>query len=80
MEFKRYKVKKDLVIVGAGMPGICAAIQAARLGLTVALINNRGYLGGNSSAEIGVSVDGADGCQEFNCYSREAGIVDELRL
>lgn len=80
MEFKRYKVKKDLIIVGAGMPGICAAIQAARLGLTVALINNRGYLGGNSSAEIGVSVDGADGCHEFNCYSREAGIVDELRL
>jgi len=38
MEFKRYTVKKDLVISGAGIPGICAAIQAARLGLTVALI------------------------------------------
>ncbi|HHY81308.1 MAG TPA: FAD-dependent oxidoreductase [Clostridiales bacterium] len=80
MEFKHYRIDKDLIIIGAGVPGICAAIQAARLGLSVALINNRGYLGGNSSAEIGVSVDGADGAQEFNHYSREAGIVDELRI
>ncbi|AEE95926.1 FAD-dependent oxidoreductase [Mahella australiensis] len=80
MEFERYDVTKDLVIIGAGMPGICAAIQAARLGLTVALINNRGYVGGNASAEIDVSVDGADGAQEFNLYAREGGILEEIRL
>ncbi len=80
MEFRQYRVEKDLIVIGAGMPGICAAIQAARLGLSVALINNRGYLGGNASAEIGVSVDGADGMQEFNLWARETGIIDELRL
>ncbi|MCK9478573.1 MAG: FAD-dependent oxidoreductase [Firmicutes bacterium] len=80
MEFKSYDIEKDLVIVGGGMPGICAAIQAARLGLTVALINNRGYLGGNASAEIFVTVNGATGSQEFNLFARESGIVEEILL
>jgi len=31
----------DLVVAGAGAAGICAAVSAARLGLKVALINNR---------------------------------------
>ena len=48
---KKIQVRKDLVIVGAGIPGIVHAIQAARMGVTVALVHNRGYLGGNSSAE-----------------------------
>ena len=80
MEFKRYKIIKDLIVVGGGLPGICAAIQAARHGLSVALINNRGYLGGNSGAEAYVSVSGATGTQEFNFYARESGIVEELML
>ncbi|EES72368.1 hypothetical protein POTG_02976 [Paenibacillus sp. oral taxon 786 str. D14] len=80
MEFKRIKVNNDLTVVGGGMPGICAAIQAARLGLKVALINNRGYLGGNASPECRVNIAGADGAQEFNFYARESGIMEELRL
>lgn len=80
MKFESKRISKDLIVVGAGMPGICAAIQAARLGLKVALINDRGYLGGNSSAEIRVSVDGADGCQDLNLYARESGIIEEIRL
>lgn len=80
MEFEKRTVQKDLVVIGGGMPGLCAAIQAARLGLSVALVNDRGYLGGNASAEIRVSVDGADGCQEFNLFSRETGVLEEVRL
>lgn len=80
MEFERKTISKDLIVVGAGMPGICAAIQAARLGITVALINDRGYLGGNSSAEIRVSIDGADGGQDLNFFARESGIIEEIRL
>lgn len=80
MEFKSYEVVKDLIVVGGGMPGICAAVQAARHGLTVALINNRGYLGGNASAEAFVSVSGATGTQEFNFYARESGILEEIML
>lgn len=80
MRFEESDVHKDLVIVGAGMPGLVAAIQAARLGLTIALISDRGYLGGNASAEIRVPVSGADGEQELNFYSREGGILEEIRL
>jgi len=48
----------DLVVAGGGVAGICCAIQAARLGLKVALINNRPVLGGASSSEIRISTDG----------------------
>ncbi|MHC5057768.1 MAG: ADP-ribosylglycohydrolase family protein, partial [Planctomycetota bacterium] len=44
----------DLVVVGGGISGCCAALQAARLGLTVALIHDRPWLGGNASREVRV--------------------------
>ncbi|MCG8307206.1 MAG: FAD-dependent oxidoreductase [Cytophagales bacterium] len=44
----------DLVVVGGGMAGTCAAISAARLGVQVALIQNRPVLGGNNSSEVRV--------------------------
>lgn len=46
--------KYDYVVVGGGMGGICAAISAARLGVKVALIQNRPVLGGNNSSEVRV--------------------------
>lgn len=42
----------DLVVVGGGVAGICTSVTAARLGLKVALIQNRPVLGGNNSSEI----------------------------
>lgn len=48
----------DLVIAGGGVAGTCAAIQAARLGLKVALIQNRPVLGGNNSSEIRLPMSG----------------------
>jgi hypothetical protein len=48
----------DLVVVGGGMAGCCSAVSAARLGLSVALIQNRHVLGGNSSSEIRVWING----------------------
>jgi hypothetical protein len=44
----------DLVVVGGGVAGTCAAVSAARLGLKVALIQDRPVLGGNNSSEIRV--------------------------
>ena len=44
----------DLVVVGGGYGGMGSAISAARMGLKVALIQNRGVLGGNGSSEIRV--------------------------
>lgn len=48
----------DLVVVGGGTAGTCAAITAARLGLTVALVQDRPVLGGNSSSEVRVWPEG----------------------
>lgn len=48
----------DLVVVGAGVAGISAAVSAARLGCKVALINDRPVLGGNNSSEIRVHLGG----------------------
>lgn len=48
----------DLVVVGGGMSGICAAIAAARFGIKVALIQDRYLLGGNNSSEVRVGLGG----------------------
>ena len=44
----------DLVVVGGGYGGMGSAISAARMGLKVALIQNRPVLGGNGSSEVRV--------------------------
>ena len=48
----------DIVFVGGGYSGTCGAISAARMGLKVALIQNRGVLGGNGSSEVRVWAKG----------------------
>lgn len=48
----------DLVVAGGGMAGCTTAITAARMGLKVALIQDRPVLGGNSSSEVRVSPAG----------------------
>ena len=50
--------KFDLVVVGGGIAGTSAAVSAARLGLSVALIQDRPVLGGNSSSEVRVWPEG----------------------
>ena len=44
----------DLVVVGGGYAGMASAISAARMGCKVALVQDRGVLGGNGSSEIRV--------------------------
>lgn len=75
---ERIHIHKDLIVAGAGVSGICCAVQAARLGLQVGLIEASGYLGGNAGPEVRVNVNGADGTSEFNLYSRTGGILDEI--
>ena len=69
----------DIVVVGGGMAGICAAIAAARHGARTALIHNRPMLGGNASSEVRMHICGADvhGKRE---NARETGIIEELLL
>jgi hypothetical protein len=65
----------DLVVVGGGTAGVPAAISAARLGLKVALIQNRPVLGGNSSSEVRV---GYTGRGLFEPYPRVGLLTQEL--
>ncbi|GAL02094.1 hypothetical protein JCM19237_4987 [Photobacterium aphoticum] len=50
----------DVVVVGGGISGVCAALAAARHGAKVALIQNRPVLGGNASSEVRMHICGAD--------------------
>ena len=48
----------DLVVIGGGVAGICAALSAMRSGVSVALINDREILGGCNSSEVRVCMGG----------------------
>lgn len=52
------KAEYDMVVVGGGIAGMCAAMSAARGGMKVALVNDRPVLGGNNSAEVRVHLGG----------------------
>ncbi len=64
----------DLVVVGAGPGGLGAALAAARNGLRVALVHDRPVLGGNSSCEMQVTLNGA------GRKGRESGLVCEAKM
>ena len=65
----------DLVVVGGGMAGICAAVSAARLGCKVALVQDRPVLGGNNSSEVRVGLSGLIFQQP---YPKLGNLVDEI--
>lgn len=65
----------DLVVVGGGVAGTSAAITAARLGLRVALIQDRPVLGGNGSSEVRVWPEGHTNQEP---YPRVGDVVAEL--
>ena len=46
----RVKARYDVLVAGGGPAGICAAVSAARLGASVALVERYGVLGGNLTA------------------------------
>ncbi len=74
-ETRRY----DIVVVGGGISGVCAALAAARHGAKVALIQNRSVLGGNASSEVRMHICGAD-YHASKQNARETGIIEEILL
>ena len=69
----------DIVVVGGGIGGVCAAIAAARHGAKTALVQNRPVLGGNASSEIRVNIEGA-AVHASRKDAREGGILEEILL
>lgn len=65
----------DLVVVGGGIAGTSAAITAARLGVRVALVQDRPVLGGNGSSEVRVWPEGETNLPP---YPRVGDVVSEL--
>ncbi|MFM8891068.1 MAG: FAD-dependent oxidoreductase [Planctomycetia bacterium] len=65
----------DLVVVGGGYAGMASAIAAARMGLSVALVQDRPVLGGNGSSEVRVW---AMGLIRRGKYPRIGEIVEEF--
>ncbi len=65
----------DFVVTGGGIAGTCAALSAARLGLKVALVQDRPVLGGNNSSEVRVWLQGA---RNKAPWSRVGDVVAEL--
>ncbi len=74
-EGPEYAGKFDLVVVGGGMAGTCTALSAARLGLRVAMIQDRPVLGGNNSSDVRVHLNGGINLPP---YPRLGDVVKEL--
>ena len=67
----------DVVVVGGGVAGCTSAISSARLGLKVALIQDRPVLGGNSSSEVQVWIMGKTRQKPYPVLGE---IVDEINV
>ncbi len=72
---KTIEMQTDVLVIGGGLPGVCAAIAAAREGVRVVLLERSATLGGNCGPEIGVHP--SDG-HRLHPYLAATGIVGEI--
>ena len=78
---KTVTLMADLVVIGGGLSGVCAAITAARSGLKVTLLQDRPVLGGNASSEVRLwSLGATSHMGNNNRWSREGGLINEILL
>ncbi len=69
----------DVIVVGGGVNGLCAALASARHGAKTALVQDRPVLGGNGSSEVRMHICGASNNMRKD-NAEETGIVRELLL
>jgi hypothetical protein len=78
-QLKSIRLSTDLVVVGGGLAGVCAAITAAREDIKVVLVQDRPVLGGNASSEVRLWALGATSHMgNNNRWAREGGVIDEI--
>jgi hypothetical protein len=65
----------DVVVIGGGMAGLCAAIASARNGARTALVHDRPVLGGNASSEVRMWI-----CSAHGRHNKETGLLEEIQL
>jgi hypothetical protein len=66
----------EVLVIGSGVSGYCAAIQAGRCGCSTILLEKDEVLGGNSGPNLGVGITGAD---RYAHYATETGLIQELQ-
>jgi len=79
MSLREKEAVYDVIVVGGGIAGVCAAIAAAREGASVAVVQNRSVFGGTASSEIRMHIVGAN-CHSSKPDLRETGILEEILL
>ncbi len=78
---KTENIQADLIVIGGGLAGTCAAITAARAAMKVILVQDRPVLGGNASSEVRLWVLGATSHMgNNNRWAREGGVINEILL
>ena len=65
----------DVLVVGGGFPGVCAALAAARAGVKAAIVERDGNVGGQAAA---VYTLGLDGFLDRNGHHYAKGIPWEI--
>ncbi|MDZ8117608.1 FAD-dependent oxidoreductase [Pontiella sp. NLcol2] len=80
LPIRKKRIQCDVAVLGGGLAGICAAVAAARNGARTVLVQDRPVLGGNSSSEMRVHVNGVNHLRPDNYAERETGIIEELLL
>ncbi len=70
------EVAADLVVVGGGVAGVCAALAAARSGVRTLLLQDREVLGGCNSSEVRVGMGGRIHTAPYPALGR---VVEEIQ-
>ena len=72
--------EKDVIVVGGGPAGLCAAIASARAGAKTLLIEQFGYLGGTATASLMANINGFRNQVEPDCTQVVRGLAEEIVL
>lgn len=70
----------DVLVVGAGIAGLAAALSAAEAGAQVVLVDEQAQIGGALHHERGVAIDGEDGWDWAQATAAKLRAMDNVRV